>query len=512
MHRSIRRPLLLALACTATVALAQADTPQSRLKAAFGGAALDAIARFDYRLNVTDAQGKTLREGQYVLLPASRRLHVRDTLATDRTEAWSGDDGSWRLVGTQWEFLGPAPAAPYRQHVAYHFLPLLRDPATRYQALSGDRLRLSPAGAASFEVRLDPVSGRIIENRFDGGTTARELDYRDVGGLRWPMVFEVVESGAVVRHGRFSEASVSTQAALPAMPMEEAGHSLPPAQADVARLVGAGWLSGTDNDYNLSLDAREERLVFARSQPHFEHAHILMSRRDGARWTPPQPVPFSDPRFSDSDPWLTPDGHTLYFVSNRPLQGDAPRKDLEVWRVAIGDDGFGPPEHLAALSSEGQELGPELHDGWLYFNSTRSGGPARMSIYRARMDGARIGAPQPLDAPFNVGTLQGDFTLSPDGRIALFWSQRDGSTDGDLFAVRRDGTGWSKAVRLPSPINAIGFDFTPSFSADGRTLRLASMRKPAWLDESGHVFNGQSNVYVVPASLVDGAFEPDPKP
>ena len=37
-------------------------------------------------------------------------------------------------------------------------------------------------------------------------------------------------------------------------------------------------------------------------------------------------------------------------------------------------------------------------------------------------------------------------------------------------------------------------------------------KSPAWQDESGHVFNGQSNVYVVPASLVDGAFEPDPKP
>ena len=221
-------------------------------------------------------------------------------------------------------------------------------------------------------------------------------------------------------------------------------------------------------------------------------------------------MPFSDPRFSDSDPWLTPDGRTLYFVSNRPLQGDVPRKDLEIWRVAVRDDGFGSPEHLAALSSAGQELGPELHDGWLYFNSTRSGGPARMSIYRARLEGARIGAPEALGAPFNAGAVQGDFTLSPEGRIALFWSQRDGSTDGDLFGVQRVGNGWSKAVRLPSPINAV--DFTPSFSADGRTLRLASMRKPAWQDKSGHVFNGQSNVYVVPSSMVDGAFEPDPKP
>ena len=173
MHRLIRTPLLLALACATTVALAQDDTPLTRLKAGFGGAAVDAVARFDYRLGVADAQGKTLRDGQYVLLPASRRLHVRDALATDRSQVWSGDEGTWRLVGTQWEFLGPALAAPYRQHVAYHFLPLLRDPATRYQALPGDRLRLSPATVAPFEVQLDPVSGRITENRFGARTTAQ---------------------------------------------------------------------------------------------------------------------------------------------------------------------------------------------------------------------------------------------------------------------------------------------------------------------------------------------------
>lgn len=525
MHRTAPLSLLLCLAGAAVPAAAQdavaqrgSDrdaSAQARVRGAFGGDAAAAVTRFDYRLVVTDAAGRVRRDARYALLPRTRALHVHDASAD--TRVWSGEDGSWRWSGGQWDVLGPALAQPYRDHVAYHFLPMLQDPATGYEAApgDGDRVRVSPRGVAPFEVRLDPASGRVVENRFDGGTVVRELDYRDVGGVPWPMAFEVLGDGGVAQRGQFSDvvASTAADAALPPMPgaplmpVGDAERVLPTTPDGAARLVGAGWLSGARNDYNLSVDARGERLVFARSGPDFDGAVILSARRDGAGWTAPEPVPFTDPRYSDSDPWLTPDGRTLYFVSNRPLRGDAPRADLDVWRVAVGDGGFGVPEHLPALSSPGVELGPELHGGWLYFNSTRGGGPAPLAIYRARVGAGGIGAPEPLGAPFNDGRQQGDFTLSPDGRTAVFWSQRDGIADGDLFAVRRDGDGWSRAVRLPSPLNAAGLDFTPSFSADGRTLRFASRRKPAWLAEAGHLFNGQANVFVAAVSTIDAALD-----
>ena len=280
-----------------------------------------------------------------------------------------------------------------------------------------------------------------------------------------------------------------------------AQRTLPLPQADVARLAGAGWLSGTRNDYNLSTDAAQQFMVFARSAANFKDSRILFARRDGGGWGEVAEVPFSDPRYRDSDPWLTPDGRTLYFVSNRPVGGETPNTSLDIWRVALEGGRFGVPERLATLASEGEELGPELHDGWLYFNSSRKGGPAKLAIYRARMNGPAFEAPQPMGAPFNDGVIQGDFTLSPDGRMAVFWSERDDSSDLDLFAACRTGDGWSAAVRLPPPINAPGMDFTPAFSVDGRELRFASMRKSATADDAAHVLNGQANLYVVPAAM-----------
>jgi len=281
--------------------------------------------------------------------------------------------------------------------------------------------------------------------------------------------------------------------------------TLPAAPAGAAVLIGAGWLSGPRNDYNLGTDAGTRLMVFARSAADFKDSHIWFAHGEGQGWSVPVEVPFSDPRYKDSDPWLTPDGRMLYFVSDRPVAGETPNSSLDIWRVTVEARRFGTPEHLAAVSSEGDELGPELHEGWLYFNSSRKSGPAKLSIYQARVKGNGFDMPVALPAPFNDGDIQGDMTVSPDGRVAVFWSRRDDSDELDLFAACRRPTAWSRAVRLPAPINGRGMDFTPAFSADGSTLYFASLRADDGAPNPSGVLNGQSNLYAAPAKLVDAA-------
>ncbi|WP_290890800.1 hypothetical protein [Arenimonas sp.] len=240
--------------------------------------------------------------------------------------------------------------------------------------------------------------------------------------------------------------------------------------------TGTSWLSTDANDYNLSLAADGRRLVFGRSPTgDFESAQVLMATLENGEWSAPEPVFAPRPGGRDSDPWLTPDGAWLYFVSDRPAPSRADdRKDMDLWRARIVEGRIGEPEHLAAASSPGEELGPEVHGGTLYFNSTRPGGPEPLAIYRAPVLADGIGPAQAMPAPFNEGRVQGDLTFSPDGRIALFWSVRGDLREPDLFAVVRRDEGWSEAIRLPSPFNAPGMDFTPAFSADGDTLYWAS--------------------------------------
>lgn len=246
------------------------------------------------------------------------------------------------------------------------------------------------------------------------------------------------------------------------------------------------------NEYNPSVDPMGRTMVFARSEPEFRNGKILISSMNiHNAWSPAARVPFSDDRYTDTDPTFSPDGRTLYFASDRPAAGrDAARRDLDLWRVSYRGGRWGTPEHLGAeVNSPAQELGPTWHDGWLYFGSSRGGAARMLDLYRAPERGGRFGAAEALP-DVNTGASEGDPELSADGSLLLFWSDRPGGAGaGDLYASRRTPTGWSAPA--PLRVNTTGFDFTPSFTRDGRWLYFASDRTGI----PGAALPGHGNLY-----------------
>ena len=227
------------------------------------------------------------------------------------------------------------------------------------------------------------------------------------------------------------------------------------------------------NDYNLSMDRGELTAVFARSKADFAEAHIMLSEKRRGVWTEPRPIDFTDPRYSDSDPWITPDGKWLYFISNRPTADRPDKKDLDIWRSRQTAGGWSKPENLgSAVNGSGPELGPEIHDGVLYFGSARPGGKGGLDLYQAKLKGAAFDQAQPLGNPFNSSESEGDPTFSSDGRTAMFWRGQ-----GKLMISRRKAGEWSAPVALPDEINIGPFNFTPTFLKDGRHISFASTRQ-----------------------------------
>lgn len=248
-------------------------------------------------------------------------------------------------------------------------------------------------------------------------------------------------------------------------------------------------LSSPENDYNLSYDRRESLLVFARSEADFANAKIHIAAKHRGRWSEARPIWFSDPRYSDTDPWLTPDGGTLYFASNRSTDGGPARKDLDLWRSRRDRGGiWSVPEPLGpAVNGPGPELGPELHGDTLYFSSARKGGKGGLDIYTARRSPDGFEAAVPLEGPFNTATSESDFTLSDDGRRAVFWRMVGGR--GILHAAGRTRAGWSEPAPLPDSVNIGPFNFTPSFARDGISLRFASTRsRPGQAEGMADIF------------------------
>ena len=248
-------------------------------------------------------------------------------------------------------------------------------------------------------------------------------------------------------------------------------------QAAAPELVAS--VSSPLNDYNLSIDEAHRTLVVARSEAEFRNARILVATRDADtdEWGEPRPISFTDPRWSDSDPWLTPDGLTLYFISTRPAPGrEQGRADYDIWHSARTADGWSAPEHLADVSSPAQELGPELHGGILYFSSSRGGGRGGLDIYMAVLGPVGAGPVQPLDGPFNSAASESDFTLSGDGSAAAFWRSGERGRAA-IHVARRTSEGWSEPAPLPASLNHGPFNFTPSFTRNGRGLIYASTRE-----------------------------------
>lgn len=239
-----------------------------------------------------------------------------------------------------------------------------------------------------------------------------------------------------------------------------------------------GTVSREKNEYNLSVSDDGRMMVFARSEADFARAKIMVSERSfdagSANWARPRPISFSDERYRDSDPWLTPDGRTLYFVSDRPTATRPDKRDLDIWRSVKRHGRWQAPEHLGdTVNGLGEELGPELHDSTLYFATARKSGMGGLDIYSSTRTQDGFAKPELLPAPINSAASESDFTISRDGNTALFWRQV--GERGLIHVARRNEDGiWSEPEPLPDAANPGSFNFTPAFSVDGTRVNFAS--------------------------------------
>ncbi|MGH7858455.1 MAG: trypsin-like serine protease [Candidatus Binatia bacterium] len=205
---------------------------------------------------------------------------------------------------------------------------------------------------------------------------------------------------------------------------------------------------------------------------------IEVARRDPSGWSPLAVAPFSGIH-ADRQPFVAPDGHHLYFVSRRPVRG-IEREDSELWRVTITASGWGEPEHLAALSSPGDEYAPSVaSSGRIYFSSTRDGGAGSGDLYVAEPSKGSFLPPVNLGAPINGQSGEwGSSVDASESRLVFESSDRDQnlSESGDLYLAERTGAGWTTPRHLEPPISSERSDLAPRLSADGRTLVFSSNR------------------------------------
>jgi hypothetical protein len=208
-------------------------------------------------------------------------------------------------------------------------------------------------------------------------------------------------------------------------------------------------------------------------------------------WEAPAPVAALNTASADAVPNITPDGHWIFFHSNRP--GGRGGADLYVaYRADVTDDfAWQKPINLGnEINTAAAENGPVYFVNAtagrqeLYYSVTPLDVPGATSDIwlSTRPLGEDPSTPWPagaevksLNTPFNDDRL----TIRRDGLEMIFASDRTGTIGGtDMWQATRASTlvDWSNIQNLGAPINTAFSDGGPALSFDGKTLYFMSTR------------------------------------
>jgi dipeptidyl aminopeptidase/acylaminoacyl peptidase len=242
-------------------------------------------------------------------------------------------------------------------------------------------------------------------------------------------------------------------------------------------LFEPGLVSTGFDDSHAAFAPDGQMLYFLRNTPDFMHWTVLMSPRVGNGWAEPVIAPFSG-RWSDADVFITRDNKRLYFVSTRPVDGQA-RGDTDLWVMTREGENWGAPNHIPQLSSTGYEWFPTLTDsGTIYFGSEREGGLGLSDIWRAHWAGDHFSPPENLGPTINSADEEIEPLISPDERWLIFAARGHKPSAGkyDLYITYNCPSGWTNPRELGAGVNSSAWDFAPRISPDGRRFFFTSNR------------------------------------
>ena len=273
-----------------------------------------------------------------------------------------------------------------------------------------------------------------------------------------------------------------------------------------------------------SLACRADSVGLATAPDAQSDGGLSAMKFDNADWSEPVRLESTiNTAFNEQGPALSPDGLSLYFCSNKP--GGQGGNDLWVSHRLSEDDPWETAVNLGAtVNSAGGDCGPNISpDGHLlFFTSNRTGGAGANDLYVSRRefthDDLAWETPMALGSGVNTSLFEFSpfFLQSAEQGPTNFYFER-GATNvmTDIFsaAITRDGE-TSDPAEPVAELNSPAADGHPTIRADGREVFLHSNRDGVNFDiyvaTRPNIHDSWSTPMRVDAVSISGAHEIHP--
>jgi outer membrane protein OmpA-like peptidoglycan-associated protein len=208
------------------------------------------------------------------------------------------------------------------------------------------------------------------------------------------------------------------------------------------------------------------------------------------------PVPF-DPKnlgdavnseFSEYHPSLTVDEDLMVYTRMRPSDGETDNGGSKV------EEDFYQTKRVDGIWQKSRALGPPINthgnegahsispDGRYFFftGCNRAAGIGSCDLYYSERTGASWSDPVNMGDMINTSTWEAQPTISPDGRLLIFTSKREGGKgQSDLWYTEKTSSGrWSIPQNLGDSLNTELEESGPFIHPDGKTLYFSSTGHP----------------------------------
>jgi len=218
----------------------------------------------------------------------------------------------------------------------------------------------------------------------------------------------------------------------------------------------------------LTFSANNEDIFWTRNSASMG-SKIWYMRKKNDTWLPPK-IFTSNDKYSEEDPFFSPDGQKLFFSSDRPYVNDTVTKRHDIWFI----------EKVKGNWSEPQPTGIQKYfeyaevsrasvskQGTLFFTLIKSENNMIVDIYSSKFINGVYTNPEKLGESINTKYMELGPFIAPDESYIIFNSHRPNG--GWLISFKNQKKNWSE----PQNLDKVLPDFLTScqgISSDGKFL------------------------------------------